>query len=197
MLNDNKRSIIVAVVIIAVLCILTFSILYFIKQDDYNKPFVNDKKKLSIVISGSDVYVLNNSLPMTDELGKKADIESISDEVINYSEIIIKNSSKEKQHFDIYVTRVDEVEDEIGFNYVKFYLTDDKDVPLGDSTNGKLPTFYSMKYLSDMPSNKKVYGDYIESGETKKFRLRVWVSDSYGASRKKEEFKYKLGVRNK
>ena len=193
---NNKRSIIISILIIIVVFIASFIIVLLLKNANSSVSEKNHNL-LSVDIMGSDECVLKSVLPMNDDLGKTIEKDSVSSEVEVFSEFVIFNDTNDKQFFEIYVKKSDNVSNEISSKYIKFYLTDDKNNPVGEYSKNMLPTYYSLKYISDDPSLKKIFGDYIDSKDTKKFKLRVWISDSYVLSSRNEAFKFSVGVRNK
>ena len=61
--------------------------------------------------------------------------------------------------------------------YIKFYLTDDENKVIKNFENRPL----TLNELNDseIDSNKVLYKDELKAKTSKKFRLRVWLSDEY------------------
>ena len=88
-------------------------------------------------------------------------------------------------------------QDEIRSNYIKLYLTDDKNNPLEGFENNKIKSYADLYALNDKPGSRLVYRGNLVSGSSKKFILRSWVSDSYVLSKNEEVFNYDIDVRIK
>ena len=160
----------------------------------YHKKGVNNQKYLSIQFNTSDVLLIKNTLPVSDAIGKSFNGEGTEDGIQGYVEFSIKNKKEDTVSYEIIITEQATKEDKIKDNFVKMYLTDNQDTPLEGFERSYVPTFYDFYYLTDKPSSKLLFSDSLEKGESKTYRLRVWLSDRYSISFEPEEFSFDVDV---
>ncbi len=174
----DKRSFIILVCV----CILLFSIYCFsIKLVDNNngKVTVNDSN-LTLTI--------NNQLSLSDESGKTLNVSDLDEGIID--EVSFSVTADGDAKYDIYATS-----DDSDLKYVKIYLTDDNGVPLPDYRKNVVPTCGSLRSLSDLPEGLSLYSGKLLDGNTKNFKLRIWLSDTYPMTLNKRDFTIKINVR--
>ena len=195
----NKNQIFYALIVIAVVSVISISgVLYY--KYDYSKK--NSEKKVTnhnnvkLDINGDKELYVNNTYPMSDKLGKDLDVLNVADGVEAYLEFSVVNDTEEDQEYDLYITKSKDTNNEIKPDYIKIYLTDISGNPFEEYSRSMVPTFTYLNYISDLPSSKLLYNGTISSKSRRNFIIRVWVSDSYVSSLLKEEFKLELGVRS-
>jgi hypothetical protein len=136
---------------------------------------------------------IDNSLPVNDKFGK-----NISDNISGgYKKVdfeIVNVSSKSKT-YQLYIKKNNLNTNEINNDFVKFYLTDDKDNPVGVFDNNKVPSYRNLSYIKDKADSKVLYSDKIDKYQRKKFIIRVWVTDNY-VSLSDNYFSFDIGVRS-
>lgn len=194
MIKNNKKQIFVALVIVLCLFILSFVIMYLCNVRNQANHDIN-QDALKINFSQENKVLLNNILPVGDNLGKSFDGKGTEEGIQGYSEFELKNTSEDKVNFEIYLTRKDTDTKCISENYIKCYLTDGADNALEGFHTNKIPTYKSLVVLNDKPNSKLLFKGNINSKSNLKFKLRVWLDDTYVISQNKESFEFTIGVR--
>ena len=98
MFDKYKKQIIMAFLIVVILFILSIFVVITIKGNDKNI-----EKKVFVKYSSSNRIVIDNSLPISDTLGKN--IEE-SDKKQSYNVLSIKNENDEDVKYQIFVTMI-------------------------------------------------------------------------------------------
>ena len=174
----DKRSFIVLVCV----CILLFSVYFFSINliENSNGKVVTSVSNLTLTI--------NNQLPLSDKSGITLDIANLDDGIIDEASFSVTADGDAK--YDIYATS-----DDSDLKYVKIYLTDDNGVSLLDYRKNVIPTCGSLRSLSDLPEGLSLYSGKLLDGNTKNFKLRIWLSDTYPMTLNKRDFTIKINVR--
>lgn len=137
--------------------------------------------------------VLNNSLLLTDTMGKNLSMDNMKLGTTGYTEFEVKSKVDEKIKFEIYLLKED-AEPEIPLQYIKVFLTDEDDNVISSFDGASVPTFYDLK-VSDVNLNGKLlYSGSFKNKESKKFKLRMWVADTYEITPSENIFSVKLKV---
>lgn len=193
MVRKDRKQLVLALIVVLVMFVLSFAFtsLYKTAQDNKNKKYVLDT---SFKIS-KNVY-LENTLPISNELGKQYDGSNIEDKIHGYNEFTIENNYSKNITYEVYLKENNKCEKVIDKSYVIFYLTNSKDEPLDGFKENKLPSFTSLPVLSDKPNAKLLYSGTIKNQSKEKFKLRVWVSDLYSINKDKECFSFDIYVRS-
>lgn len=193
MVRKDRKQLVLALIVVLVMFVLSFAFtsLYKTAQDNKNKKYVLDT---SFKIS-KNVY-LENTLPISNELGKQYDGSNIEDKIHGYNEFTIANNYSKNITYEVYLKENNKCEKVIDKSYVIFYLTNSKDEPLDGFKENKLPSFTSLPVLSDKPNAKLLYSGTIKNQSKEKFKLRVWVSDLYSINKDKECFSFDIYVRS-
>ncbi len=127
---------------------------------------------LSFNFSDNDTNVINMSakLPVSDEVGKKSCNKG---ECFEFS---ISNENDDKTEYQVLV---ETLTSNIDLKYIKVYLTDDDNNPIG-IFNKKIPTLVD---FVDCNSNgdKIIYKGNINKDKIKNFKLKLWVSEDYNS----------------
>lgn len=189
MFDKYKKQIIMAFLIVIILFIVSILIVIAIRNNDKYT-----EKKLSIDYSSSNRIIINNSLPISDTLGKN--IEE-SDKKQNYNILSIKNDNNEDVKYQIYITKINPEGNHINGNFIKYYLTDENNVALEGFEKNFIPTYSSLLSLNDKPESKLLYTGKIKANSVEKVILRSWVSDSYALGESEQSFSFSIGVRGK
>ena len=82
-------------------------------------------------------------------------------------------------------------------NFIKVYLTNNKDEPFSNYDLNSVPVFSDLPYISDKPDSKLVYSGRIKGKSYEKFKFRMWLSDLYSINNITEDFKCLVGVKMK
>ena len=170
------------------LFIISVSIVLFAK----NKILGVVKEDDVSLIATSYVVSIDDKLSVSDDFGKS--ITSGNAKSFGYVEFEINNNTSNTRNFQLFITEI-ENENEINPNYVKFYLTDIDDSPFTFYSGTKLPSYVELNYLVDKPSSKLLYTGSLDGNDSKKFKLRVWLTDSYVVENSEKTFSFEIGVR--
>ena len=143
----------------------------------------------------SDIISISNKLPISDDLGKN--ITGINENVHGYVEFSVKNITYDTVNYEVYLTPQIFSGKKIKDNYIKFYLTDQNNVPLSGFDKNLIPSYYDFFSLVDNASSKLLYSGSLDEQSEKNFKLRVWLSDTYAISDYVEKFSVDVNVRVK
>lgn len=188
-MDKHKKNYIIYLVLgIIVLFLLSLFIVFGLKAFFKSKVNEND-----VYINSSQYVVkIEDKLSVSDEFGKI--ITDDNNKSFGYVEFEVYNNIESNSNYQIYITG-QEKESDMSPGYLKFYLTDDKDNALENYGGSKLPSYIDLNYLDDKPSSKLLYSGSLEGLESKKFKLRVWLTDSYVVSNSEKSFSFEIGVR--
>ena len=106
----------------------------------------------------------------------------------------LHGNSNSSSNYEIYIIR-NQVNNEIDTRYIKVYLTDSNEKPLGIYRKSFSPSYYSLKYLDKKPEAKSIYKGKIKANSKKDFIFRAWVSDGYSFHSNENSFSFSIGVR--
>ena len=155
-----------------------------------NLPHNNDD--LEVIYSNKKI-IINNDLLFNDTVGKRINKENIKVGTTGYIEIDVSSKLDEKVKYELVLTK-ENAEPEIPLEYVKVYLTDENDNPLVKYDNDKVPTFFDLKVADSDLGGKLLYSGYFKDKGSKKFRLRMWVADTYELTAITSIFSVKVDV---
>ena len=199
-MKEYRKQVFTAFVI--VLLLFTTSILlisyYFTHLD--TKTIRNQYSQanyLEFRFLSDDMIHISNILPISDELGKKITKKEVEEGIQNIIDFEITNTSSSDSNFEVFLTKQFSNCSSIKDHYIKFYLTDQNDVPFDKFNRSEIPTFNDLYSIVDKPESKLLYKGNIYANSKQKFRLRAWLSDSYGVSNDLEEITINVGVREK
>lgn len=190
---SHHRTLFISIILILV-AIFTFILCLFL----YSFGNASDNKNATLVFSYSEnsgELVVDNSMPITDTVGKQLEF-SANQTKYGYSEFSISANMAGLKSIDyeIYAIPVG-VALELPTSYVKIYLTDGKnDLPV-DGYRDLIPTYRELKVAQSDPAGKKIYSGTLKKDETKKFRLRMWLADTYPITTDARSFKMLLYVK--
>lgn len=165
------------------------------KQDliekDYLLTSLND---ISLKNKELNKIGIKNRLSLSDKNGVKISSEEDMDGVQDIFDFDVTSNYDEDVYFEIYLSEY--LFNNLDSRYVKVYL-ENRDT--GESINlvkGFVPTYYDLLVSSSNSNAKRLYYGLIKGKEIKKYRLRVWLSDSYPLSADETEyFNMKLHVK--
>lgn len=180
-------------IFILFLIIIGLFILSFIMLGVYNPHKKNKNSKGVVLNIKKDTFDIIGSLAVTDKYGRTIVDDSLDSNV--FVEFEVKNKSEHKKNYQIFITRKDDKSEQIPGAYIKFYLTDLKDNPLDQYNGNKLPNYDELKYLNDDSASKLIYEGSLKHRTSTKYRLRVWIDDTYDISTGDSSFSFKIGVR--
>lgn len=191
MQNKYRAQLVITFIIVFILFLLLFLISSFVFKN-------KDSSNLKTHFYTSNLLSIKDLLPVSDTLGKSFTGHGTVDGVQGYLEFSILNNSNHTTSYEIYLTEHESSNQEfkkICGNYVKFYLTNDIDVPLKGFDKNDLPTYNDLGVLKKMPSGKLLYRGEIKGNATEKYRLRVWLSDSYSISSLEKDKQFVVDVK--
>ena len=191
MQKKYRSQLTISSIIVVILFLLLFLFSFFIFRK-------NNERNIKSHYYTSNVLRLKDLLPVSDSLGKKFTGHGTAEGVQGYVEFSISNISNRMASYEIYLTEhnsSDESFQKIRGNYVKFYLTNEIDVPMKGFDKNVLPTYNDLGVLKDLPSGKLLYHGEIRGKTTEKYRLRVWLSDSYSIISTEKGKKFIVDVR--
>lgn len=194
-MKNNKDQLCIALLIILGLFILSFILFFLFNDVITDKSSKENQDVLEVNFSNDDKVTINNTLPVSDKLGKEFNGDGVAEGIQGYNEFSIKNTSKDEIRYEIYLTKNESDDTELSERYVKLYLTDDNDLAFKSFDRNKLPVFSSLIVLSDMPESFLLFRETLNSKEEKYFKLRVWLADTYVISKDMEKFSFTINVR--
>ncbi len=175
-------------------CVMTIAIVIGFFIFNRNIFFTKNGEVSINSVSKDNLIYLNNSLPMGDERGKSLDGKGTDVGVQGYLEFTIKEEKGKNSRFAIVILKK-KVAKEINGNYIKLYLTDIKDNALAGYDGKLIPTFNSLEGANNDTDEKILFKDKIKANEEKKYKLRVWLSDTSAIEKDKKEFKIHLDAK--
>lgn len=180
-------------ILIILILIAIFSFIFCLFLYSYGNT--ENTKNATLIFSyseNSNGLEVDNSMPITDAIGKQLTF-SPDQTKYGYSEFSISSTMEgiESVNYEIYAIPVG-VALELPTDYVKVYLTDGKDDSPMEDYRSSIPTYSDLKVAKADPAGKKLYSGVLEKEETKKFRLRIWLRDTYPITMEKRSFKILL-----
>lgn len=191
MIKANKKQLYLAIIIIIIL----FSFSFFFLLGSFRKEESHNENELKIEFLNDGALYLNNTLPVSDKIGKSYDGYGVADGVQGYNEFSIENNSEIENEYEIYLVKNKVKEKEISEKFIKMYLTDHNNIPLDGFEKNLIPVFSNLVILNDKANGKLLYKGKINANSKLKFKLRIWVSDSYAISKENEQFSFSINVR--
>jgi len=188
-MNKHKKNYIVTFIIgIIILFILSVFLVTFLK-----KIFIGSIKEDDVYVNSSDYTIkIEDKLSVSDDFGKN--ISDDNNHSFGYIEFEVLNNVEYVRNFEIYITE-NENDNEINPSYIKFYLTDIDGNPCTNYDQNKIPSYVDLNYLNNKPSSKLLLSDSLGKLESKKYILRVWITDSYIIENSDKTFTFDIGVR--
>ena len=187
---QSKNSDLRKLVILLILFLFLFGVAIFVFMQIRKKETNPSLLKFS---SESDSISISNMLPLSDDVGKKIESDGVNESYYDFS---ITSLSSKSADYEIYLVREDQ-KNRLEPEYIKLYLTDNKNNPLKGFDGVKIPTFHDLRVASTDLDGRLVYSGTISPKKTQKFRLRIWVSDTYIITTDEKKFEAKLKVKIK
>lgn len=185
----KKKNFYIGIVLIIIIAFL-FCWLFFSKLMNKNSSI-----EFSYTQGVTNQLVLNNLLPINDSVGKTLKRTKEKDGVQSYFDFEVKNpSSFSNVKYEVYLVAKTGI-NQINPNYVKVYLTDEKENSLVKYSRESVPVYSELRISANDIEGKQVYVGSLKKQENKKFRLRIWLSDAYVVTPETREFS--IGIRVK
>ena len=182
----NLKSILLLVLgIVCVFILVAYSIV-FIKNEFFS---VNESDVT--LSSNNNIVLIKDNLSINDEYGKE--ITDSNANTFGFIEFEVVNHTTEKRNFQVYLT--ESPNSNINPNYIKLYLTDTANKPLSFYAESKLPSYVDLNYLMNKPNSKLLYSGVLNGEESKNYRLRVWLTDSYVVENSDKVFQFVIDAR--
>jgi len=187
----NKNNILVF--IFCIFAVIICGVLFYINT-------AKEENIGSVVFSYTDdsnIISIDNSLPISDKVGKLLNFSDSDDKVNSYFEFTVDcNLTKNISYdYEIYATKEVNV-NEISDSYIKIYLTDGStDKPLSLYNKPSVPTFSEFEDSKINSNSKVLYTGKCNSNTSKKYILRMWLSDTYTINFNKRMFSIKVNVK--
>lgn len=195
MKKKNKSILFISLTIIMFLFVVSgFFVSFILKKQDQN---MSNRDGLEVIFNSSQNIELKNILPMSDDLGKKLNDQSVEKGGYGYLNFSVKNRSDKKIEYNIYIVKNDDSKNRINDKFIKFYLTDKNNNPVGDYNKNVVPTYLDLLSMSSLPAGRIVYSDVLDGNQEKSFILRSWVSDFYNMVEDEESFDFDVFVKSK
>lgn len=190
--NKSSKDILLSMIGVLILIVAVIGISYAL----WTQNFVGNKENsirtgnvnFSYTENSTNGIYLDNALPMDDEAGK-----SLSGDR-NEFDFTVSSSSAGITNFDYEIYAVENENNTLDRKYVKVYLTDINDTPVS-GYNNKVPTFEELNSSSIGDNSKMLYSSELGPIESKKFRLRIWVSSEYKLVDSSKSFDFKVNVK--
>lgn len=137
---------------------------------------------------------IKNRLSLSDKNGMKIDSEEDMDGVQDIFDFDVASNYDEDVYFEIYLSEY--LFNNLDSKYIKIYLENRETGEAINLVKGIVPTYYDLLVSSSNSNAKRLYYGLIKGKEIKKYRLRVWLSDSYPLNADETEyFNMKLHVK--
>jgi len=190
-----KKQVFIAFFIVFLLFVIVGSFFLFFFEKKDSSYHLDD---FYVSFETSDILSIKNTLPISDTVGRNLDGTGTEDGVQGYVSFSVKNKGKNDIPFEIFITKQDvDNYTEIKESYVKLLLTDENNQPLKGFDGNSVPSFADLSFLNDKPSSKYIYSASLKAGESKKYILKIWLSDLYAISLNEERFSVDVDVRVK
>lgn len=155
-----------------------------------------DDSAISVEYDDDNVISVVNVLPMTDRIGKLIGTEANDAGITGYVEFEVKSLVDGKVDYEVYLVKND-VENEVPVKFIKVYLTDENETELINFEKTNLPTYYELKVSDIAPDGKIIYEGSLKNKKSMKFKLRMWVADTYEITAEEKSFSAEVYVRVK
>lgn len=146
----------------------------------------------------SNGITITNAIPMTDAAGKVLVATDLSNNVTQgYFDFTVSGSvvGSRTVTYEVYGT-VDS-ESTMDSNYIKVYLTDgsSNETPLSGYDGASVPVYGSLPAATNNVSGKRLYtSTFTEGNSSQKFRLRLWVAETYTTADVSKTFTMRVNV---
>lgn len=174
--------------ILVVLLIIFILLIMLLGQGTHDQSAIN----ISYLTNNQKISV-SNALPMTDVVGKNISSDNYKKNITGYTEFMVESNVRDKVRYEIYLTKED-IKSEVPVKFVKVFLTDFQDQPLKYFDSSKVPTYYDLRLSSLVADGKLIYSGSLKGGESQKFKLRMWVADTYELTAEEVNFSVKINV---
>lgn len=193
--NFHKQATILFIVMILLLLVFLAGV-YILKNNILNSSQKEiNNHDISLKFVEENAITIANMLPISDAVGKRIQSKGDKEGVQGYFDFIVQSQVSEKINYEIYLTRKS-FDKEIEPNYVKLYLTDAvDDKPVAGYDKNRVPTYSDLRVSTNNLNGRRLYFGSLSNKESKKFRLRMWLSDTYVLTAEEKKFAVKINVK--
>ena len=188
---EKKKELVISVIGVFLLFIVVIGISYAV----WSKTFIGTQENsintgyvsFSYTESDTNVIEIHNAVPIADDNGK---ILSGNEEMFDFS-VSANFAGVTSIDYEIYATPIIQT---IDSEYIKVYLTDQNDNPVGIYADEPVPT-YNLLEDSNVEDSKTIYKSSLtKSGEVANYRLRIWVASNFNVPDESQKFAFKVNV---
>ena len=148
---------------------------------DYSSAVVvNNDVVVNFQDDSTRSFIVENSLPIPDDVGKSLSRQMEIDGVQDYIDFSVQanGSSNGKIRYEVYLIEQD-LDYAINPSYIKVYLTNGpQDIPFFDYRS-VVPVYRDLEIAESTTDGKRIFTGELEAGEIQNFRLRMWLADTY------------------
>ncbi len=143
----------------------------------------------SVILTGTNNIHISNVLPLTDESGRTLDASNVDADILNEISFSVESIGDKKisSNYEIYLES-EENNAAINPNYVKVYLTDENGKAFNDYSGNEVMTYRNLRVSKSSASGKLLYSGTIFGNQKQKFKLRLWIDETYSFDSTKQEF---------
>lgn len=165
--ENYTKEIITSILGVLILLVLIFGTSYAVsvKESDVKiNTLTMGYLSFNFTEGNSNTIDVVNALKISDKEGINSS---------NYYEFSISNDYDKSINYEILL---EPIINELDGKYIKLYLTDEQNRPIEN-----LDSVLTLSELNDseLDSNKILYKEELKAKTSKKFRLRIWLSDEY------------------
>ena len=198
---ESRKRLVLSILAVLILVLLVIGVTYGVYS------YTDEGVQENVIRTGDIMFEheeesngieITDALPISDAEGKviPATGRNITQGYFDFS-VTATVAGTTDINYEIYGVDTSPSDSKLKPEYVKVYLTNaENEAAIDGYDTSSLPTFSSLETASDGTSKKLYAGSFSESG-TRKYRLRIWVSDNYPIFEKKgsrETFSMKVNV---
>ena len=189
---ENKKELTISIIGVLVLIVAVVGISYAVwsrtflgtQENSINTGYIS----FSYTESDTNTIEIHNAIPISDSNGKML---SGNKNMFDFT-VSSKFSGLSSVAYEIYATPIVQTLDS---KYIKVYLTNQQDQPVGGIySESSIPT-YDMLKNSSVAGSKTIYKSELnQSGKAVDYRLRIWLSSEYNMPETAKNFAFKVNV---
>ena len=196
---ESRKRLVLSILAVLVLVLLVIGVTYGVYT------YTDEGVQENVIRTGNIMFEhqeesngieITDALPISDSEGIPATGRNITQGYFDFS-VTATLAGQTDINYEIYGVDTSPSDSKLKPEYVKVYLTNAEDeTAIEGYDKSSLPTFSSLPESSDKSGKKLYAGSFSESG-TRKYRLRIWVSDNYPIFEKKgnrETFSMRVNV---
>lgn len=200
--HEGKKGVVLSVVAVLALIALVFGVTYAIFT------YTGAGTKENTFSSGTITFTyaestngisITNAHPIADETGKvlaaTGDSGNITQGYFDFT-VSAAVAGTASINYEVYATDISSETNKLDPSYVKVYLTDGAATETAMSGyTGTVPTYNTLTTATSDIAGKQLYTGTFNATGTQKFRLRIWVANTYVVTGTVNTFKLKVNVK--